>query len=183
MEDNVLINDEIKLNKRLEKLKTILNAKTLVLKVALAIGLGYLVLTYCFGLNRMSGTSMAPNISDGDLIISYKIDKIYNRGDIVTFNKYNKRFVLRVVAIEGDVVDINEDKELLINNHVENNKVYYSTIIPEESSITYPYPVKSGEVFVVGDYRYDTYDSRTFGGINTQDIEGKVLSILRTKDI
>ena len=165
------------------KNKTLKNLRNLLIKVIFIIIAIYLTGKYCFGIYRMKGTAMVPSISDGDLIITYKLDKKFNRGTVIAYNENGKKSFSRIVAIEGDVVDISEDNELMINNHVENNKIYFETKSSESSNVKYPYQVKKGELFVVNDYRQDSVDSRFFGGISEEKVESVVFSIIRTKGI
>ena len=178
-----IISDYKALIKQIEKITTIINLRDLLVKIVLILLMGYIVFTFFFGVWRMNGISMVPSISDGDLIIFYRLDKQINPGDIVAFNKNGKKHFLRVVATEGQIVDITKDGELLINNHVEENESFFKTKKAESSSIEFPCKVEKGSVFVISDYRDDYDDSRSFGTIKVNDIEGKVLSILRTKNV
>ena len=71
----------------------------------------------------------------------------------------------------------------MINNHVEDEQSYFKTEEAEESSVKFPYVVEPGKLFVIGDYRVESQDSRIFGAIDKNDVKGKVLSILRTRDV
>ena len=75
------------------------------------------------------------------------------------------------------------DGEFITSDGNEQHQTYFENIIPEGSNITYPYKVGNNQVFVVGDYRVETEDSRIFGAIDMDIIDGKVISLLQTKDI
>ena len=179
-----LLRDSKIIARQIEKLKTMINLKSLLVKIVLILTISYIVFTYCFGVLRMHGISMVPSISDGDLVIFYRLDKDFIRGDIIVFKTdESKTRVLRIVATEGQTVDINGSGELMINNHVEEEQAYFKTEEIKDSSIEFPYVVEKGKLFVIGDYRVNSQDSRIFGAIDKKEVKGKVLSILRTRDV
>ena len=178
-----LLRDGKIIAKKIQQLKTMINIKDLIFKLVMISLVVYIVFTYCFGMLRMKGISMVPSISDGDLVVYYRLEKQYLSGDIVVFDSGEDRYVLRIVATEGQTVDINGSGDLMINGHVEEEQSYFKTKEAEDSSIKFPYVVESGKIFVIGDYRKESKDSRIFGAIDKSQIKGKVLSILRTKNV
>ena len=159
------------------------NILMLVRKTVFLVVLFYVLFFHIFGFTRIPNQSMAPNIAAGDLLLYYRLDKEYNVGDVVTFKKDDRRYHLRVIATAGQVISLNTEGEFLVNGDLETHQTYLKNVIPTGSKISYPYVVGKGKVFVVGDYRSNTSDSRVFGAIDTSIIDGKVISILQTKDI
>ena len=159
------------------------NIIMLVKKTVFIILLFYLLFFHIFGFTRIPNDSMAPTIAAGDLLLYYRLDKNYNVGDVVTFVKDGKRYHLRVIATAGQIVSLNTEGEFLVNGDLEAQQTYLKNVIPKKSGIHYPYVVGKGKVFVVGDYRSSTKDSRIFGAIDTKIIDGKVISLLQTKGI
>ena len=159
------------------------NIIMLVKKTVFIILLFYLLFFHIFGFTRIPNDSMAPTIAAGDLLLYYRLDKNYNVGDVVTFVKDGKRYHLRVIATAGQIVSLNTEGEFLVNGDLEAQHTYLKNVIPKKSGIHYPYVVGKGKVFVVGDYRSSTKDSRIFGAIDTKIIDGKVISLLQTKGI
>ena len=140
-----LLRDSKIIARQIEKLKTMINLKSLLVKIVLILTVCYVVFTYFFGVLRMHGISMVPSISDGDLVVFYRLDKDYIRGDIIVFKTdENKTRVLRIVATEGQTVDINGSGELMINNHVEEEQSYFKTEEVDDSSVKFPYVVEPG---------------------------------------
>lgn len=178
-----LLKDGRIIAKKIQQIKTMINVRELLFKVVLIIGIAYMVFTYCFGMLRMRGVSMVPSISDGDLVIYYRLEKQYKSGDIVVFDNGQNTYVLRIVATEGQTVDINGSGDLMINGHIEEEQSYFKTREAENSDIKFPYTVETDKIFVIGDYRKESKDSRIFGAIEKSKIKGKVLSILRTKNV
>ena len=178
-----LIKDGKIIAEKIQRVRTMINVKDLLVKIFFILIITYVVFTYCFGMLRMNGISMVPSISDGDLVVFYRLEKSFRSGDIVVFDNGEDTHVLRIVATEGQTVDINGSGELMINGHVEEEQSYFKTKEAEESEIKFPYTIESGKIFVIGDYRKESNDSRIFGAIDKTEIKGKVLSILRTKNV
>ena len=178
-----LLRDGRIIAKKIQQLKTMINVRELITKLVLILCVVYIVFTYCFGMLRMKGISMVPSISDGDLVVYYRLEKEYRNGDIVVFDNGQDTYVLRIVATEGQTVDINGSGDLMINGHIEEDQSYFKTKEAEDSDVKFPYVVEQGKIFVIGDYRKESKDSRIFGAIDKTEIKGKVLSILRTKNV
>ena len=178
-----LLRDGRIIARKIQQLKTMINVRELITKLVLILCVVYIVFTYCFGMLRMKGISMVPSISDGDLVVYYRLEKEYRSGDIVVFDNGQDTYVLRIVATEGQTVDINGSGDLMINGHIEEDQSYFKTKEAEDSDVKFPYVVEQGKIFVIGDYRKESKDSRIFGAIDKTEIKGKVLSILRTKNV
>ena len=87
----------------------------------------------------------------------------------------------RVIAREGDVVNIDENGTLHVNGTVQGGEIMYPTYAKE--GIEYPYKVPEDSIFILGDYRTQTEDSRDFEAIPIDDVEGKVITILRRRGL
>lgn len=182
----IITKEKNSLNRRVEikKRKALLrNVEVLIIKVIFIILLLYITFFYIFGLTRMSNIEMRPTIEPGSLVIYYRLDKDYHVGDVVTFRKDGKRYVLRIVATQNQTLSLDLNNEFITNDGNEQHQTYLKNVIPESSKITYPYKVGNNQVFVVGDYRIESEDSRMFGAIDISIIDGKVISLLQTKDI
>ena len=95
--------------------------------------------------------------------------------------KDGQRRVGRVVARETDVITLDDSGTLLVNGTVQSGEILYPSYAKE--GITYPYTVPEGHVFILGDYRTQTEDSRDHGPIPMEDVEAKVVTILRRQGI
>jgi signal peptidase I len=140
------------------------------------------IFTFLFGVGQMKGESMYPRIRDGDLILYYRLEQNYNIGDVVTFQMNGRRCTARIVAMGGEEVDLSTEGELLVNGNVQDEEIFYPT---EElpGGITYPYQVDPDTYFVLCDYRTTGVDSRSYGSIPKDEIDGKVITILRRRGI
>lgn len=161
----------------------LINIKVLIRKFIFIVLLFYILFFHIFGFTRIKDNAMSPNIADGDLLLYYRLDKNYTIGDVVTFKENDKRYVLRIIAVGGDTVTVNSSGDFLVNGEVEYHKTYLKNNFPKEKNISYPYKVPKNKVFVIGDYRSEYRDSRILGAISIKKIDGKVISLLQTKDI
>lgn len=93
------------------------------------------------------------------------------------------RFICRVVAAPGDTVEISENETLLVNGNVmiENN-IFYSTPL-YGGFVEYPLKLGENEFFVLADHRTGGADSRFFGIVTKDEIEGTVITILRRNNL
>lgn len=153
-------------------------AKTLVLAVLAVL----VCFVFVFGVYVQKGTDMYPRIRDGDLIFFFRLDKSHVINDVLTYEVDGKRYTGRYVAMEGDVVDINEKGQLLVNGNVQIEEVYYPTF-KMGTDIVYPYKVPEDHLFMLGDFRTNATDSRSLGAIQQDDIDGKVITFIRRRGI
>ena len=92
-----------------------------------------------------------------------------------------KRGFGRVVAVAGDVVMMDDSGALTVNGVPENREILYPTYAKGETE--YPLRVPDGCIYVLGDYRTNTEDSRDLGPIPLDSVEGKVITILRRRGL
>ena len=154
----------------------------LVAKIVAVLLVIYILLFRIFGFARIDTNVMSPSISGGDLAILYHLDSDYSVGDVVMYRCGERNCVGRVAAKAGDTVDYNNGK-FTVNGHLDEQKAYGDNAIPENSSIKYPYRVGDKSIFVLGDNRNETEDSRSFGAINYSDVICRVIGLFRTHDI
>lgn len=160
--------------RRLDRVKLIQNVTLFVLFTFIL----YLIInSFIISIINVDGSSMSPTFHDGDRLIFSKINissKSLKRGEVVVFEgKDKRRYVKRIVGLPGELVEIKEGK-VFVNG--EALKTAY------EENYTHHYNVdkwylKDGEFFVIGDNRSqnDSKDSRIFGPIYINDIDGKLL--------
>ncbi|MFI3141810.1 MAG: signal peptidase I [Clostridia bacterium] len=164
------------------KEKTLEDLQKFIGSAFLAVLAIWVCFTFVFGVFVMSGESMYPKINDGDLVLYYRLSSEYYIDDVVTFELNDTRYTARYIAMAGDVVDITSDGQLKINGSIQSEEIFYATY-DLDTGITYPYTVPDGCVFVLCDYRTSSVDSRVFGAVSLDDIDGKVITILRRRSI
>ena len=145
---------------------------------------------------KIPSGSMIPTLLVGDYLLANKFiygekipfvnKKLFvlqepEKGDIVIFpcpKEPSKDFIKRVVAVEGDTVE-ERNKRLFINGTPVGEPFVQHTdhfLLPERDSFG-PYVVPSGKVFVMGDNRDNSFDSRYWGYVDINDIKGKAFII------
>ena len=152
----------------------------IILAVVLMIAL---ICIFCiFDSVAVIGNSMLPNFVGGKVngdVIAVRgdkviISKIYGieRGDVIVFKsaELNESLIKRVIGVEGDTVEIKNN--LLYLNGAKVNETY---IKEPMTSISGVWKVGKNEVFVLGDNRNNSEDSRYFGCVSTKNIQGEVV--------
>ena len=144
---------------------------TLLIVAAVAI----LVSVLLFPVLNIHGSSMTPTMVDGDTVVCLKNSK-YQVGDIIAFYYNNKILVKRVIARSGEWVDIDENGYVYVDGK-KLDEPYVQDHALGECDITLPYQVPEGRVFVMGDHRSVSVDSRStsVGCVSDEQIVGKLL--------
>lgn len=135
----------------------------------------FLLFQFVLGISRVSGSSMTPTLEDGTLVLYARIIRNYDYGDIVAVDMPSgEHYVKRVVALGGDTVDI-RDGRLYVNGKVETAAYASGATEAQGGEVSYPYTVEENRVFVLGDNRADSIDSRIFGSLAKRQIKGKLI--------
>lgn len=139
----------------------------------------WLMFFVVIGMTTAPNDDMSPNVRGGDLLFFYRIDKSPSANDIIVFEKGGTRYVGRVVAREGDKVEVLEKGGLIVNdNSIVESRIYEPTY-PREGVLDYPVTVGAKEYFVLADAREDAEDSRYFGTVRRSEIKGTVIGLFR----
>ena len=124
---------------------------------------------------RIYGSSMNPTLSEGNIVVSLK-GSSFKTGDVIAFYYNNKVLVKRVIATTGDWVDIDEEGNVYVNN-VQIDEPYLTDKAFGECNIDLPYQVPESRIFVMGDNRSVSVDSRNtaVGCVAEEQIVGKIV--------
>ena len=98
-------------------------------------------------------------------------------------NAPTQRFVCRVVAGPGDTVEITEEHGLTVNGQPVTETDIDGTTLPYDGYITYPVTLGDGAYFVLSDSRNGGVDSRIFGPVTRDEIQGIVITMLRRSNL
>lgn len=141
----------------------------------------FVILTYVMGFHRETGNSMFPSIKDGDLCILYKLEESHTNDVVLYKTADGKNRLGRIVAVGEQEVNFPEEGGYTVNDYQPSEEITYETYRAEKSDIKYPVALDKDEYFILNDYRSDTSDSREYGVVKKEDIEGKLIFILRRR--
>lgn len=127
------------------------------------------------GISFISGNSMHPTVKNNAPVIYWRLDKSYDRGEIVSVRMPNGEYLIkRVIAVGGDTVDV-RDGAVTINGEPEQGAYLYGTTALPENAASYPLTVPEGHVYLLGDNREVSVDSRSYGTVSVSQIRGTIL--------
>ncbi len=167
------LNEELKRLKQQQRFHSVFRSTIFTLVVVASIAV--LIATLWMPVLRIYGVSMNPSLEDGNVVISVKESK-FDPGEVVAFYYNNKILVKRAVARAGDWVDIDDSGNVYVNN-VLLNEPYIKEKALGDCNIELPYQVPEGRIFVIGDNREVSIDSRNtaVGCVAEEQIVGKLI--------
>ena len=146
----------------------------------IALVVATLISACCFRLVGVSGNSMVSTLQHKDFLLLF--NSFYDEpqyGDIVVVRREDgEPLIKRVIALEGDVVSIDPEEQVVYLNGEKLEEPYLDGPTPTLYGFTGPYTVPEDSVFVLGDNRADSHDSRDLDGIGAvheDDIMGKAV--------
>lgn len=153
----------------------------LLIRIAALALIFWLLLTQVFQICQISGNAMFPAVKDGDLLFGFRLESSYAKNDVVIYRQDGQRRAGRVIAAAGDVVNITDQGEVLVNGTTQSGEILYPTEPGDD--LTYPYTVPEDSVFILGDYRTQSADSRIFGAVSVKNVESKVFTLMRRRGL
>ena len=167
---SALLREELAREKYRRSYKKVLKSTiyTLITVAAVAI----LVATLWMPVLQIYGNSMTPTLEPGEYVVTVKTDR-FEAGDLIAFYYNNKVLVKRVVAFSGEWVDIDEDGNVYVNDKLL-DEPYLTEKAYGNVNIEFPYQVPESRVFVLGDHRSVSVDSRNtaIGCVSEEQIVG-----------
>lgn len=154
----------------------------LILKIAAISLVIVLIFTFCYGFHQNRDPDMFPMVKDGDLVLFYRLDKKYAIGDLLLLDFQGNRQVRRVIAKAGDTVDITVNG-LSINDALQQEAEIYQQTECYVEGVDFPLTVRENQVFVLGDARENATDSRVYGPVDIKDTLGKVITVIRRRNL
>ena len=141
----------------------------------------FVLFSQVFLIMQAKGNAMFPAVKDGDLLIAFRLQNEYLKNDIVVYTEGEDVLVGRLVAKGGDVVNITESGSLIVNGTTQSGEIMYPTYPGD--LLEYPYRVPDDHLFILGDYRTQTEDSRHTGPIPMDRVKAKVITLLRRRGL
>ena len=144
---------------------------TLIIVAAVAV----LTATLWLPVLQIYGSSMTPTLQDGEIVFSVKTSD-FAPGDIVAFYYNNKILIKRVICGPADWVNIDGDGTVYVNGTVLDEPYLVEKALGD-CNIQLPYQVPDGKVFVMGDHRSTSVDSRNtaVGCVAQEQVVGKII--------
>ena len=167
---------EIELNRMKYRQRYRVVLKSTVYTLITVAAVAVLVATLWLPVLQIYGSSMTPTLKDGEIVFSVKTVDL-ERGDIIAFYYNNKILVKRVIANPGDWVDICPETGNVSVNGVLLEEPYLQEKSFGDADIELPYQVPDGKIFVMGDHRSTSVDSRhtAVGCVAEEQIVGKIV--------
>lgn len=151
--------------------------------VVVLLVLVWAVFAFFLGVKMAPNDDMSPKISAGDIVLYYRVNRTPAIQDVVVVTKNDTEYLGRVVAQAGDVVEITKDAALIVNgNMVIEDQIFYTTPY-YEGFLEYPVTLNSDEYFVLSDKREGGEDSRYYGPVKANEIQGVVIGQFRRSNI
>ncbi|HEL1670178.1 TPA: signal peptidase I [Streptococcus suis 2651] len=124
---------------------------------------------------RIYGNSMKGTLNSGDIVVSVKSND-FESSDVVAFYYNNNILVKRVIAEAGDWVDMDKQGNVYVNNQ-RLDEPYLANRDYGHTDIEFPYQVPENRIFVMGDNRKESIDSRNnaIGTVSNEQIVGKLV--------
>ena len=156
-------------NRYLRTLRSTVNA--LIVVAAAAVLVAMLILPVL----QIQGSSMTDTLDDRDIVLALRGSK-YETGDVIAFYYNNNILIKRVIATSGQWVNITEDGTVYVDN-VRINEPYVTEPAFGDCNIELPYQVPEGKIFVMGDHRSTSLDSRNtaLGCVSDDVVVGRLL--------
>lgn len=138
-----------------------------------------LIFTFVARVITVYGRSMQDTFYEGHRVIISRLAAPYEYGDIVVLQKDSfgpAPIIKRVIAVEGQTVDIDFEQGIVYVDHVALAEPYTKEPTYEREDFSGPITVPEGHVFVMGDNRNHSEDSRraSIGCVSTEDVLGEV---------
>lgn len=161
-------------NKKSSRLKK----GSIIVSLLMFFGLCLLVLGQFYGVRTVEGNSMEPTLKNEQVIVIEKQPNQLQRGDVLAFNvpqMGDKEFVKRIIGLPGDTIYASQGKLYVNGNPLSTD---YTGSVTEDftlKEICGRETVPEGKLFVLGDNRSHSTDSRNYGFVNQGEIKGKVV--------
>jgi signal peptidase I len=164
-----------KLSSRRKYWKMLRNTLAVLVVVA---AIAVLISTLFMPVIQVSGDSMEPTLKDGDILLLVRT-KSFESGDLCCVSWHNKMLLKRVIGLPGDRIDIDKDGTVSVNGKVL-DEPYATDKSLGECDVQLPLTVPENSLFVLGDKRATSIDSRSsaVGCIEKDQIVGRVLFTL-----
>ena len=167
------LKEELRRIRYIEKYRSTIRSTVSILITVAALAI--LVANFLIPAFQIYGNSMTPTLTEGEIVLALKGDD-YETGQLIAFYYNNKILVKRVIAGPGDWVDIDEEGNTYVNNQLLDEPYVFEKSLGD-CNIELPYQVPENRIFVMGDHRSVSVDSRnsSIGCVSQEQIAGKLV--------
>ena len=167
------LKEELRRIRYIEKYRSTIRSTVSILITVAALAI--LVANFLIPAFQIYGNSMTPTLTEGEIVLALKGDD-YETGQLIAFYYNNKILVKRVIAGPGDWVDIDEEGNTYVNNQLLDEPYVFEKSLGD-CNIELPYQVPENRIFVMGDHRSVSVDSRnsSIGCVSHEQIAGKLV--------
>ena len=167
------LKEELRRIRYIEKYRSTIRSTVSILITVAALAI--LVANFLIPAFQIYGNSMTPTLTEGEIVLALKGDD-YETGQLIAFYYNNKILVKRVIAGPGDWVDIDEEGNTYVNNQLLDEPYVYEKSMGD-CNIELPYQVPENRIFVMGDHRSVSVDSRnsSIGCVSQEQIAGRLV--------
>ena len=171
------------LDKKIAKSYRKKDLRRTLLEIGITAFIVYVLFGVILGIAIIQGSSMEPALKEGDIALFQRMGSNYKKGDVVILhNAVTTDYVKRVIATEGDTISIDdEDGSVILNGKKVKETYIYAETHVVKGGIEFPLTIPKGSVFLLGDNREVSNDSREFGLVAKQQIAGRVIFTIRTR--
>ena len=157
----------------------------LIREIVIVIAALIIIFRFIFGIHIQKGNDMYPAIKDGDLVLYYRTHDVMNT-EAVVYKESGEARIGRVEAMDGTVIDMTADYQMTFDGNYlpisPADGIYERTYAPE-TFVSLPIVLDSDSCFILGDKRETARDSREFGPILKKNVMGRVVTVLRRRQI
>lgn len=160
--------------------RAVLNGYIKLLALLFLFIVALLLKNFVIDIATVAGDSMNPNFYQNDVLVVDKTATEFERFDVVVVKTSSKKLIKRVIGLPNETVQISDGNVFINGVKIEGEYDFYT----ESGGVANePYTLGKDEYFLIGDNRGGSYDSRDFGAVNVDDIQGvMVFRILPLKD-
>ena len=172
--------EETALDKRLQRIRNRKSRWLLFRSLAITAVIVYLIFGVFFRIAIVQGNSMVPALKDNDIAMFLNIGAKYQAGDIALIkDESNVEYVKRIVALPGQTVNIDDETgQLIVDGKLLSESYIYEDTY-SKNGVRYPITLGENEYFALGDHRENSKDSRNYGAVTKEQLDGKLLCFFR----
>ena len=145
-----------------------------------------ILFTAIFGVAEVKDNDMYPALKEGDVVLYYRHADFTNT-DAVLYEYQGETYAGRIEATGGSTIGLTGDRQITIDGRYQpvdtDRGTFFKTKVTKANAKGYPYQLAADEYYILGDRRSEANDSRSFGAIKKTQIKGKIITVLRRRNI